>query len=83
MIEVIALAGSILLAVCALPLTLEAIVKGKVDIQSTFLALWFTGEVCMLVYAISLRDGILIFNYGANTALLLPVVAVKRRKNEA
>jgi len=80
MTEMVGLVGSVLLAICALPLTIEAVVKGKVDIQTTFLALWFIGEVCMLVYAISLRDGILMFNYGANTALLLPVVVAKRRR---
>ena len=83
MYDIIGMVGAGALAICALPLSIEAVVKGKVAIQSAFLALWFIGEVLLLIYAISLKDGVLIFNYGANVALLLPVVAVQRRKNEA
>jgi len=81
--ELISWAGAVLLAVCAVPLSWEAIKHNKADIQTPFLILWFTGEALMAVYAVSLKDIALIFNYAANVILLLPVVVVKwRRTNE-
>ena len=74
--------GALLLAICAIPLTLEALIRKKVQIQSVFLLIWFAGEVLMFLYVIPLKDVPLLVNYLANIILLLPVMWVKfgRRK---
>lgn len=78
--ELIGWIGALLLAICALPLTIQALVQKKAEVQSVFLGLWFGGEVLMLIHCLAVGDLPLIVNYAANILLLLPVLAVKFRR---
>lgn len=69
--------GAALLGICALPLTIEALILKKANVQTLFLALWFFGEIAMVIHCLSVGDAPLLVNYILNTVLLLPVVAVK------
>ena len=69
--------GAVLLGICALPLTIEALILKKANVQTVFLAMWFLGEVAMVIHCLSIGDAPLLFNYILNTILLLPVVRVK------
>lgn len=71
MVEIIGLAGSILLAICALPLAWQAIAEKQIEINLGFLLCWTLGEVFTMMYVWG--DWILMLNYGVNLALLAPV----------
>lgn len=72
--------GTLLLAGCALPLTLQALLQKKAEVQPVFLALWLSGEILMFIHCLTIGDAALLVNYAANIILLLPVVAVKLRR---
>lgn len=73
-----AMLGSIMLALCAYPLCLEALrTKNMAHVNAGFLALWFGGELLLFQYAVHLWAPPLLLNYGSNIALLLPVVIYK------
>ena len=80
--EILGWIGALLLAICALPLTLDALIRKKAEVQGVFLLLWFFGEVLMLLHCLTLGDTALIVNYAANILLLLPVLAVKFRRKK-
>lgn len=71
MVDFIGLAGSILLAICALPLAVEAIANKSISINARFLLIWTLGELFTMVYVWG--DWILMINYGVNIILLIPV----------
>lgn len=71
MIDFIGLAGSILLAICALPLAIESIANKRIDINLGFLLCWTLGEIFTFIYIFG--DWILMLNYGINIFLLIPV----------
>lgn len=79
--EQIGYMSGILLALCGVPLAISAVRKKRADIDSSFLAVWFIGEILGLVYVIYLAKGSLILNYGANTLLLLVVIYYKIKGN--
>lgn len=71
MVDFIGWVGSLLLAMCALPLAWEALSKKYITINSTFLLIWTLGEIFTFVYIYG--DWILMLNYGINIVLLVPV----------
>ena len=73
-------AGSISLAICALPQVVQVISKESAgDLNSAFLLLWLFGEVAMLVYLAGTRRGtsVLYFNYVLNSIFLLIIAYYK------
>jgi len=79
MIEAFGIAGAILLALCAAP---QAILsykqKHSSGVSSTFLSMWFFGEILMLAYvAIVSPDWILISNYILNIVLVGVIIYYK------
>ena len=77
MIESIGIIGSILLAVCGLPLAWEALWEKSIDINMRFLYTWTLGELLTLVYVWG--DWILMLNYGFNLLCLIPVWYYRKR----
>ena len=78
MIEALAWVGGVFLAICGVPLAVQTYRDGHAnEINHVFLWLWLLGEIFVLIYVISLLDYPLIFNYGANTIILLYIVWVK------
>ena len=67
MTDIIGVIGSILLAICSLPLAYQAYVLGYVrEMNMPLLILWTLGEVFSTVYIISIGDYILLLNYATN-----------------
>jgi len=71
--EELAWIGNLLLALCGLPLMIEAIQKKKSVVSTPFYLTWFLGELFVLVYAFHLGKLPLIFNYISNVAFLAVV----------
>jgi len=71
--------GSTLLAICAIPLAIQAIRNKHIDINSTFLYSWMVGEIASFIYIYG--DIILMFNYGVNIICLIPVVVYSYKPN--
>ena len=66
MLDILVWVGSILLALCGLPLALEAI-RRKCDYTPlTFLLMWYIGEWFCAIYAVSISELALTFNYVFN-----------------
>lgn len=73
--------GSILLALCGLPIAFEAFKNKKSDINWMFLLMWGMGEIFTLIYVSSKSDVLpLMFNYGLNILFLSIVLFYKLRK---
>lgn len=70
----IAYIGNILLAICGLPMAVEAVRKGYNTTNLLFLLLWLSGEVLTLIYVISLGDIPLLLNYIPNIVFLLIII---------
>lgn len=66
--EVVALLGSILLAICSLPLAWEAIRYPQTaqSISGPFLHTWMLGEVLTAVYVVHQGYWVLLINYAVN-----------------
>lgn len=78
MVDAIGIAGSVLLALCAVPLVWEALIKRSIRMNSAFLTIWTLGELFTFIYVYG--DWILMLNYGAN--LLLLAVVWRYKTNE-
>lgn len=62
--------GNILLALCGVPLAIEAYRKKKIYVNPLFLLMWTAGELLTAFYVIQLRDYPLMFNYIVNVLAL-------------
>jgi uncharacterized protein with PQ loop repeat len=80
--EYIGWAGSILLAICALPSAIEAIINKKTNIPYSLLIPWTLGEILTLIYVVYLNDVALIFNYGLNLVFISVILKYKIRPEE-
>lgn len=78
MLEILGWVGSILFAICGIPLLREVYKQGHAKHYSqSFLLLWFFGEVLTLTYVIILKNYPLIFNYFTNAICLIGVLYYK------
>jgi len=76
--EIIGWIGSILLALCAVPLAWESYKqKHSKGISNLFLTMWLVGELLTAAYVLPKQDYPLLFNYGLNIACLVVVVRYK------
>lgn len=76
--EVIGWIGSILLALCAVPLAWQSFKqKHSIGISNTFLTMWLVGELLTATYVLPKQDYPLLFNYGLNIACLIIVIRYK------
>lgn len=69
--------GCVLLAVCGLPEAIKAIREKKTGLTWGLLLMWFVGEIFAIIYVIGLGSWPLLFNYGVNITILLPVLWYK------
>ena len=70
--------GSILLAICALPLAYRSFKDGHSDgVDGLFLLIWGLGEIFTLSYVLYKGDLPLILNYGLNLVFIGTVVYYK------
>lgn len=77
MINTLGHIGAFLLAICALPQTIQSIKNGhSKGLSLMFLWSWFGGELLMLTYVVAIHGpkGPLFLNYALNSALLLFIV---------
>ena len=80
MIELIGYSGGILLALCGVPLAINAIRAGEAKgISLLFLFMWLTGEILTAAYVLVTKglDWPLVSNYIANIILILIVLKYK------
>ena len=78
--EIIGWIGSICFSLCALPQAVASFKQGHSDgISKIFLALWLTGEICMLWYTWRFGNLPITLNYLANLACLLVIIRYKVR----
>lgn len=79
MLEIVGYTGAFLLAICALPQTIECIIKGNAKgINLLFLMSWYLGEILMLYYCVvTVGAGPLFYNYLANSLMLTFIVRYK------
>lgn len=71
MLDFIGWFGSILLAICGVPLALQSIKDGHSHgINWYFLLIWLLGEILVLIYVLPKFDWPLIFNYAGNIVLI-------------
>lgn len=81
--EIFSWTGSILLALCGLPLAIDAVKSKQVNISTMFLLMWGLGEVFTLVYVIYKQENALTFNYVSNIIFLSIVSYYKIRSKRA
>lgn len=76
MIEIIGWVGSVCFSLCALPQVIKCYRQGHAHgLDSTFLWLWFIGEIAMLIYtALSFDSLQLLLNYGFNLICLIIIL---------
>lgn len=82
MIDMLGIAGALLLGGCCLPQTIKTIRSNRTDdISWGFLLMWSVGEILTLSYVIcqSVVDKIMVFNYLLNLCLLAPIIYIKWR----
>lgn len=76
--DIVGWLGSILLAVCAVPLAWQSFrQKHSNGISNIFLAMWLAGEVLTFIYILPKQDFPLIVNYGLNLVCLAVVIRYK------
>ena len=76
--EIVGWIGSILLALCAVPLAWESYrQKHSNGISNLFLTMWLVGELLTAAYVLPKKDYPLLFNYGLNIACLIVVIRYK------
>jgi len=83
--EIVGIIGSILMAVCALPQLVYTLKTGDTSSLSRgFIAMWWAGELCLLVYLFSRveLDWILILNYAANFGICCVLGWFKLNENK-
>ena len=69
--------GCVLLAVCGLPEAIKALREKNTGLTWGLLLMWFFGEVLAMIYCASLGSWPLLFNYGVNITILIPVLWYK------
>lgn len=69
--------GSLLLSFCGLPELFRTIQDKKCHIGYGMLAMWYLGEILMLIYVLPTNDKPLIINYIANTLIISIMVFFK------
>lgn len=72
--ETIAWIGSLCLALCGLPMAIEAFKNKRIKINGYFLLLWFIGEVATLIYVVYKREQALSLNYISNIIFILVIL---------
>lgn len=79
MIELIGWLGAFCFSICAIPQAWLCYKQGHArGVSEFFLSLWFIGEVCMLIYSLTLPGAEpLIVNYLFNLACLLIIMKYK------
>lgn len=68
--EIISWIGSLLLAMCGLPLAIEAIKTKQCNISNSFLAMWGLGELFVVIYTVYKNESALTFNYISNIVFI-------------
>jgi hypothetical protein len=66
----IAWLGSILLAICAIPLAIQALKTRKDESNFWFLVTWTLGELLLLGVVVARQDWALALNYSVNSVCL-------------
>lgn len=70
--------GAFLLAACSLPQMWKTIsTRSASDFDWGFLWMWLFGDIAMLIYAVSIRNWLLVANYGANLIPICVIITVK------
>ena len=82
MMEIISWIGSILLAICGLPLAYDAYKTKTSNISTIFLVLWGLGELFTLIYVIAKEENALTFNYFSNIVFIGIIVYYKFKKKD-
>jgi uncharacterized protein with PQ loop repeat len=78
MTEAILIAGSILLAVCALPQLVACIrQRHAAGVSWLFLLAWGLGEILLLAWACATSNVVLALNYGVNAVIVLAIAGIK------
>lgn len=78
MLEVIGWIGAICFAICGLPQAIKCFRDKHADgLDWFFLILWFTGEICMLIYILPELLIPLIVNYFANLMFVMVIIYYK------
>lgn len=73
--------GSILLALCAIPLAWQCYKqKHSNGISNWFIAMWLFGEILTTIYVLDKKDYPLLFNYALNIICLSVVIRYKFSK---
>lgn len=72
-IELMGWLGSMMLAICALPLAVEALKNKRIALNRAFFHLWFWGEVLVCIYIVYQGPSPLLINYAVNILCLLIV----------
>lgn len=76
--DIIGWFGAILLAFCAIPQAIQSWHdKHSNGLNWIFIASWFIGEICTLIYVLPKADFPLIFNYAMNIILLGVIIYYK------
>lgn len=78
--ETVAFIGNFLLALCGLPLAIDAIKTKDPKVPTSFLFVWGLGEVLTLIYVLYLMDIYLIMNYMTNLTFIGIVIYYKFRR---
>jgi hypothetical protein len=76
----LSLIGSILLAVCGLPIAYEAWKKKESNVNALFLFTWLLGEICTWIYVVHKEEWYLTINYSFNILFIAIVLYYKYRK---
>jgi uncharacterized protein with PQ loop repeat len=76
--EIVGWIGSVLLALCGLPLAWQSFRdKHSHGISNAFLVMWLVGELLTFSYVLPKKDYPLLFNYGLNIVCLVIVIRYK------
>lgn len=76
--DIIGWIGSVLLALCAIPLAWQSYKqKHSNGISNLFLGMWLAGELLTTAYVLPKKDWPLLFNYALNISCLVVVIRYK------
>lgn len=71
------LIGSVLLAICGLPIAYEAWKKKESNVNALFLATWLLGELFTWIYVVYRKEWYLTINYSFNIIFIAIVLYYK------
>ena len=71
------LVGSVFLALCGFPEAIRCYINKSCSLGWPMLIMWFIGEICVIVYAIQIKQYVLCINYVANLVFLLIMMRYK------